>query len=175
MDKMEYDGLYFVPFAKENVNSVEEINKEMYEVLEDKDKYIAPTVEYALKCIEKPDALVLGIYNKENYLMGYTMLNNYFNFIKKGLSKYFEGALEKEVFDFKNIVVRPKFRGQAIQRRSIEFYFNYAKKNGAKYLISYYHPKNVHSRSNFEKMGFTVVEKVVLFEKLERNFVIKKI
>ena len=68
-----------------------------------------------------------------------------------------------ETFTFDGVLVRPAFRGFGIQRLFLSLAEKEAKKHGAACILATTAPPNLHSRKNFESMGFSIVKEYIKY------------
>ena len=68
-----------------------------------------------------------------------------------------------ETFTFDGVLVRPAFRGFGMQRFFLSLAEKEAKKHGAACILATTAPPNLHSRKNFESMGFSIVKEYIKY------------
>lgn len=160
----------------DNIKELLEFKNEIQESLEHKDRYGGLTFEKCLKTFEDEENLLLGIYNENDELVAYTTLKPYKNFTgKKYLKDEFKEKDYDKIYWFVNVAVKPKFRGQGIQNKVIDYHINFAKSKNAQYIIAYVHPKNNYSKNNFLNKGFNVIKTVVFDDGRTRDIIIKEL
>ncbi len=68
-----------------------------------------------------------------------------------------------ETFTFDGVLVHPAYRGFGMQRLFLSLTEKEAKKCGASCILATTAPPNLHSRKNFESMGFSIVKEYIKY------------
>lgn len=109
---------------------------------------------------------VIGLYSKDE-LVAYSIFSIACNFDKAYIPKEY---YDKVVGKFSGTVVSTLYHGQGIQKYFLNNHINYAERNNIKYIMSYAHIDNKHSKRNIEKSGLVSVGvKFVIHKNQERE------
>ncbi len=172
--KINTNELTFKKLDSSIIPTLLEIQEEAFEAHEGSPDFLRRNTKETFSVCFEDKSLVLGAYY-EGELAGFGILLD---------AKKTSENLAKDVdliedllssANVKLIIVRPKFRGNGLQRILIEKLSSYAKDVGFNYLCTTVSPVNPWSLDNFKKCGFIEFKRLEKYGGLSRVLFYKKI
>ncbi len=171
--KISLNEIIIKELNEDNLNELMEIQEETFLHLEDKTELRKNTKETFAVCFKFP-SVAYGVYlNGE--MIAFGMLHC------AGISSENLGLSLDEKIDLSTVanvkitVVRPKYRGNGLQRYLIKLLEKRAKDNGFSVCMATAAPTNKYSMNNFLLSGYKVVKTLKKYGGLERALFYKEI
>lgn len=172
--KIDKSKIKFKALSNCDIDEVLEIQKEAFDVMTDKTILRQNTKETFLPCFDFPNK-TLGVFYK-NELIAFGMLliagEDRENLLYS--MDDFNAAKLQTTANIKVIIVRPKYRGNGLQKKLINSLEQYAKENGIEQLFATVAPNNFVSLKNFVECGFENIKTTKKYGGLTR-FLLRKV
>ncbi len=169
--KLDISKLKIKVLGDGDLDEIMAVQEETFEELKDSDILRRNTKETFAVCFTEP-SIAYGLYNEEE-MVAFGML-----YCAGDSSENLALSLDEKidiysVANLKVVIVRPKYRGNGLQKYLIEILEKHATENGYTTVMATVAPTNNFSMDNFIACGYKHVKTLKKYGGLERALLIK--